>query len=166
MILITGSTGGLGRELASRLAATGAHIIIHGRTRERGQALVDEIEKDGVGSARFYPADLGSYTEVRALAEAIQRDYDRLDVLINNAGIWLAGGDRPVSADGHELHLQVNYLSGYLLTRLLLPLIVDSAPSRIVNVASAAQRAIDRPPIVVPPTVLVQRPPEAWGEGR
>ena len=143
VILVTGSTGGLGREVASRLAATGAHIIVHGRNRERGQALVDEIERNGVGSARFYAADLGSYAEVRELAEAIQRDYDKLDILINNAGIWLEGADRPVSDDGHELHFQVNYLSGYLLTRLLLPLIVDSAPSRIVNVASAAQRAID-----------------------
>ena len=143
VILVTGSTGGLGREVASRLAATGAHIIVHGRNRERGQALVDEIERNGVGSARFYAADLGSYAEVRELAEAIQRDYDKLDILVNNAGIWLEGADRPVSDDGHELHFQVNYLSGYLLTRLLLPLIVDSAPSRIVNVASAAQRAID-----------------------
>jgi NAD(P)-dependent dehydrogenase (short-subunit alcohol dehydrogenase family) len=143
VILVTGSTGGLGRELASRLATTGAHIIVHGRNRERGQTLVQEIEREGVGSARFYPADLGSYAEVRELAEAIRRDYDRLDVLINNAGIWLEGTERPVSGDGHELHFQVNYLSGFLLTRLLLPLIVDSAPSRIVNVASAAQRAID-----------------------
>ncbi len=143
VILVTGSTGGLGRELASRLAATGAHVIVHGRNRERGEALVDEIERGGVGSARFYAADLGSYAEVRELAETIQRDYDRLDVLINNAGIWLEGANRPVSGDGHELHFQVNYLSGFLLTRLLLPLIVDSAPSRIVNVASAAQRAID-----------------------
>lgn len=143
MILVTGSTGGLGREVASRLAATGAHIIVHGRNRERGQTLVDEIERGGIGSASFYAADLGSYSEVRELAGAIRRDYDRLDVLINNAGIWLEGADRPVSGDGHELHFQVNYLSGFLLTRLLMPLIVDSAPSRVVNVASAAQRAID-----------------------
>jgi NAD(P)-dependent dehydrogenase (short-subunit alcohol dehydrogenase family) len=143
VILVTGSTGGLGREVASRLAATGAHIIVHGRNRERGQALVEEIEREGVGSARLYAADLGSYAEVRRLAEAVIRDYDRLDVLINNAGIWLEGAERPISQDGHELHFQVNYLSGFLLTRLLLPLIVDSAPSRIVNVASAAQRTID-----------------------
>ena len=143
VILITGSTGGLGREVARRLATTGAHIMVHGRNRERGQGLVEEIEREGVGSARFYAADLGSYDEVRALAAAIQRDYDRLDVLINNAGIWLEGAHRPVSGDGHELHFQVNYLAGFLLTRLLLPLIEDSAPSRIVNVSSAAQTPID-----------------------
>jgi NAD(P)-dependent dehydrogenase (short-subunit alcohol dehydrogenase family) len=143
VILVTGSTGGLGREVARRLAASGAHVIVHGRNVERGRALVNEIEQGGVGSARFYAADFGSYQEVRDLAAAVRRDYDRLDVLINNAGIWLEGAERPVSGDGHELHFQVNYLSGFLLTRLLLPLIVDSSPARIVNVASAAQQAID-----------------------
>jgi NAD(P)-dependent dehydrogenase (short-subunit alcohol dehydrogenase family) len=144
VILITGSTDGLGREVARRLAATGAHIIVHGRNRERGEALVQEIEGEGKGSATFYAADLGSLAEVRTLAEAIRRDHDRLDVLVNNAGIWLAGTDeRRVSEDGHELHFAVNYLSGYLLTRLLLPLLTESAPSRIVNVASAAQTPID-----------------------
>lgn len=143
VILVTGSTGGLGREVALGLAASGAHIIVHGRNVERGASLVDEIERAGAGSARFYAADFGSYEKVRDFASAILRDYERLDVLINNAGIWLEGSQRPVSGDGHELHFQVNYLSGFLLTRLLLPLIVDSAPARIVNVASAAQQAID-----------------------
>ena len=93
-------------------------------------------------SARFYSADLGSFQEVRALAVAIRRDYSRLDVLVNNAGIWLEG-PRQLSADGHELHFQVNYLSGFLLTRELLPLLRRSAPARIVNVSSIAQRPID-----------------------
>ena len=144
VILITGSTDGLGREVARRLAATGAHIIVHGRNRERGEGLVAEIERAGQGSAAFYPADLGSLDEVRALAAAIQRDYDRLDVLVNNAGIWLARSDeRPTSADGHELHFAVNYLAGFLLTHLLKPLLLQSAPARIVNVASMAQTPID-----------------------
>ena len=143
VILVTGSTGGLGREVALRLAATGAHVIVHGRNAERGREVVEEIEKAGVGSARFYAADLGSFAEVRRLAEEIRRDYDRLDVLVNNAGIWLTQGERQLSADGHEMHFQVNYLSGYLLTRMLLPLLEASAPSRIVNVASAAQNPID-----------------------
>jgi NAD(P)-dependent dehydrogenase (short-subunit alcohol dehydrogenase family) len=140
--LITGSTDGLGREVARRVAATGTHVIVHGRNRERGAEVVSEIERSGVGSARFYPADLGSFEQVRALATSVLRDYQRLDVLVNNAGIWL-DGPRQTSADGHELHFQVNYLSGYLLTRLLLPLIVKSAPSRIVNVSSGAQTPID-----------------------
>jgi NAD(P)-dependent dehydrogenase (short-subunit alcohol dehydrogenase family) len=64
-------------------------------------------------------------------------------VLVNNAGIWVTDGSRQVSADGHELHFAVNYLSGFLLTRLLLPRLIESAPSRIVNVASGAQSPIN-----------------------
>jgi NAD(P)-dependent dehydrogenase (short-subunit alcohol dehydrogenase family) len=144
VILITGSTGGLGREVARALAAEGAHIIIHGRSEARGRELVDEIEAAGVGSAAFYRADLASLAETRELAEAILRDYDRLDVLVNNAGIWGDGPDeRTLTGDGIELAFQVNYLSHYLLTRRLLPLILESEPARIVNVSSIAQRPLD-----------------------
>jgi NAD(P)-dependent dehydrogenase (short-subunit alcohol dehydrogenase family) len=142
IVLVTGSTDGLGREVALRLAARGAHVIVHGRNEERGAQVVAEIAADGRGSARFYAADLASFDQVRALAERVLADYDRLDVLVNNAGIWLEG-PRQESADGHELHFQVNYLSGFLLTRLLLPRLTESAPARIVNVASGAQTPID-----------------------
>jgi NAD(P)-dependent dehydrogenase (short-subunit alcohol dehydrogenase family) len=104
--------------------------------------LVAEIEAEGRGSARLYLADLASFDEVRSLAWAIRRDYDRIDVLVNNAGIWLEG-PRQLSDDGNELHFQVNYLSSFLLTRELLPLLRRSAPSRIVHVSSVAQRPID-----------------------
>lgn len=136
--LVTGSTDGLGREVALRLGRSGAHVIVHGRNLERGQAVVEEIEREGIGSASFYAADLAEIAQVRALADAILSDFTRLDVLVNNAGIWL-DGERQVSRDGHELHFAVNYLSGFVLTRLLLPLLVESAPARIVNVASSAQ---------------------------
>jgi NAD(P)-dependent dehydrogenase (short-subunit alcohol dehydrogenase family) len=142
--LVTGSTDGLGREVARRLAASGAHVIVHGRNVERGQELVREIEASGSGSARFYRADFASLDEIRSLAAAISRDYDRLDLLVNNAGIWLEGSDgRVLSEDGHEMHFQVNYLAGFLLTRSLLPLLRSSAPSRIVNVASLSQNPLD-----------------------
>lgn len=144
VILITGSTDGLGRELAYRLAATGAHIIVHGRNVERGREVVARIEREGIGSARFYPADFASLEDVRRLGETLLRDYDRLDLLINNAGIALIGqNDRRLSADGQELHFAINYLAGYLLTRMLLPRLVSSAPSRIVNVSSRGQAPID-----------------------
>lgn len=144
VILVTGSTGGLGREVARRLAARGAHVIVHGRNRDRGLALVAEIEEEGRGAASFYAADLANLDHVREFGETILRDFQRLDVLINNAGIWLPGSDeRRLSADGHELHFAVNYLSGYLLTRMLLPLLEQSAPARIINVASVAQAPID-----------------------
>ena len=142
VVLVTGSTGGLGRELARRLAADGAHVIVHGRNIERGAELVEEIRATTSGSARFYRADFGSFQEVRALADAIARDYDRLDLLVNNAGILL-GEPRRISADGHELHFQVNYLAHFLLTRQLLPLLRASTPARIVNVSSVAQQPID-----------------------
>ena len=140
VVMVTGSTDGLGREVALRVARLGAHVIIHGRNQERGKAVVAEITKNG-GTARFYAADFASLDEVRRLAQTITRDYDRLDVLVNNAGIWIR--DRQVSKDGHELHFAVNYLAGFLLTRELLPRIIASAPSRIVNVSSGAQSPID-----------------------
>lgn len=139
--LVTGSTSGLGREVAMRLGALGMHVIVHGRNRERGMEVVEAIEGAG-GSARFYAADLASLGQVRTLGEAILNDYDQLDLLINNAGIAFAS-ERSVSEDGHELHFQVNYLSHFLLTRMLLPRLRESAPSRIINVSSIAQQAID-----------------------
>jgi NAD(P)-dependent dehydrogenase (short-subunit alcohol dehydrogenase family) len=144
-ILITGSTDGVGRQVARELAAAGAKVLLHGRNKERAEAVLADIRKRGNGSAVFYPADLSSLAQVRDLAAAVRRDHARLDVLVNNAGIGSrsGGAERRTSADGHELRLAVNYLAGVLLTRLLLPLIVASAPARIVNVASAGQSAID-----------------------
>ena len=141
VILVTGSTSGLGRGVALELASTGAHIIVHGRNRERGMEVVNQIEQEGIGSAEFYAADLASFDQVREFAETILQDYEKVDVLVNNAGIHLAPEDgRLLSVEGHELTFAVNYLSGYLLTRMLLPRIIESAPSRIVNVSSRGQR--------------------------
>jgi NAD(P)-dependent dehydrogenase (short-subunit alcohol dehydrogenase family) len=144
-ILITGSTDGVGRRVALDLAAAGARVLIHGRNRQRGESVRDAIRQAGNDTAIFYPADLSSLAEVRGLAATVAREHERLDVLINNAGIGSASGgrQRQVSADGHELRFAVNYLAGFLLARLLLPLLVASAPARIVNVASAGQSAID-----------------------
>ena len=141
-VLITGSTDGVGRYVAERLAANGARVIIHGRDRARGEAVVQQITKEG-GDARLLVADLSSLAEVRSLAEAVQRDSDGLDALINNAGIGTSGARRELSADGFELRFAVNYLAGFLLTRLLLPALESRASSRIVNVASAGQQPID-----------------------
>jgi NAD(P)-dependent dehydrogenase (short-subunit alcohol dehydrogenase family) len=142
--LITGATDGVGRLVARQLAAKGFRMLVHGRSRERGESLVREIEAAG-GKATFLQADLASLTEVRKLAAAVKAETSKLELLINNAGIG-STGDRPgrqVSADGHELRFAVNYLSGFLLTHLLLPLLKAAAPSRIVNVASAGQKALD-----------------------
>ncbi len=143
-ILITGSTDGVGREVAFALGAAGAQVLVHGRDRARGQQAVEEIRRRG-GRAVFYQADFSSLDDVLGLASAIRRDHLRLSVLINNAGIGSASGGRQrrTSADGHELRFAVNYLAGFLLTRSLLPLLAASAPARIVNVASAGQSPID-----------------------
>lgn len=144
-VLVTGSTDGMGRQLAIELAALGAQVIVHGRNAERGAEVVREIESAGHGSAVFYAADFASLDNVRAFAATVRERHDRLDLLINNAGIWRQADDesRRVSEDGHELVFAVNYLSGYLLSYELLPLLERSAPARIVNVASRAQQAID-----------------------
>jgi NAD(P)-dependent dehydrogenase (short-subunit alcohol dehydrogenase family) len=142
--LITGATDGVGRVVAKELGKQGWRVLVHGRSRERGGTVVREIEQAG-GKAAFFAADLSSLAEVRQLAEAVKTATDRLDLLINNAGIGTTG-DRPgrqTSKDGHELRFAVNYLSGFLLTNLLMPLLKASKPARIVNVSSAGQQAID-----------------------
>ena len=142
--LVTGATDGVGRLVAKQLAAKGFRTLVHGRSRERGESLVREIEAAG-GKATFLQADLASLADVRKLADAVTAETPKLELLINNAGIG-STGDKPgrqVSADGHELRFAVNYLSGFLLTHLLMPLLKAAAPSRIVNVASAGQKALD-----------------------
>jgi NAD(P)-dependent dehydrogenase (short-subunit alcohol dehydrogenase family) len=141
-VLITGSTDGVGRCVAERLAGTGRRVIVHGRDRARGEAVVQRITKQG-GEARFLAADLSSLAEVRSLANAVQRDGEGLDTLINNAGIGTSGSKRELSADGFELRFAVNYLAGFLLTRLLMPALEKRQSACIVNVSSAGQQAID-----------------------
>lgn len=143
VVLITGSTSGLGREVAYRVAGLGARVIVHGRDAERGGEVVAAIEADG-GSARFIRADLASLDEVRRFAATVLDEYDRLDILINNAGIGSrVPAERSLSQDGYELRFAVNYLSHFLLTDLLLPRIRESTPARIINVSSIGQAPID-----------------------
>jgi NAD(P)-dependent dehydrogenase (short-subunit alcohol dehydrogenase family) len=142
--LVTGSTDGVGRLVAKRLAEGGWRVLVHGRDRGRGEAIVAEIAAAG-GTADFLQADLSSIAEARRLADAVQKTTRRLELLINNAGLGsgLSRSARRTSLDGHELLFAVNYLAGFLLTYLLLPLIKKSAPARIVNVSSLGQQAID-----------------------
>ena len=144
-VLITGSTDGVGRYVATQLATAGAKVLIHGRDRARAKTLSDEIKRAGGGEPVFYQADLSSLADTRKLADAVLADHRRLDVFISNAGIGSQnnGPARQTSADGHELRFAVNYLSGFLLAHRLLPLLKASAPSRIVNVASLGQYPID-----------------------
>jgi NAD(P)-dependent dehydrogenase (short-subunit alcohol dehydrogenase family) len=140
-VLVTGSTDGLGKEVARQLAALGALVIVHGRNPERGVEVVRLIEAAG-GKAAFHRADLASLAGVAEFAETIMETYDRLDLLINNAAA-VSGAERQTSADGYELAFAVNYLAHFLLTYRLLPLLEASAPARIVNVSSMGQAPID-----------------------
>jgi NAD(P)-dependent dehydrogenase (short-subunit alcohol dehydrogenase family) len=144
-VLITGSTDGVGRYVAAKLAAAGAKVLIHGRDTARAETLIDEIKRAGHTAPLFYHADLSSLSEARQLAEAVTAGHRRLDIFISNAGIGSQneGPERQTSKDGYELRFAVNYLSGFLLANLLLPLLKVSAPSRIVNVASLGQHPID-----------------------
>ena len=137
-VLVTGATDGLGRALATRLAGEGATVVAHARNEERGREALAEL-LDGPGDVRLVVGDLASLSAVRALADQVP---ERLDVLVNNAGIGFAGA-RAESEDGYELRFAVNYLAGFLLASLLRDRLAASAPARIVNVASAGQQAID-----------------------
>ncbi|QPV64632.1 SDR family NAD(P)-dependent oxidoreductase [Halosimplex litoreum] len=117
--LVTGSTSGIGAETARNLAATGATVVVHGRDRPAGEALVAELPGD---DHAFYAADYTDFDEVRGLADAVLADFDRLDCLVNNAGTWQ--GDRTLVAvpgidDGVDLTFAVNHLATFLLTNRL-----------------------------------------------
>jgi NAD(P)-dependent dehydrogenase (short-subunit alcohol dehydrogenase family) len=140
-VLVTGATDGLGRGVARELAGRGARVLLHGRSREKLEALSEELE-----GAPIFQADLASLEEVRRLAKEVEDGTDELNVLINNAGIGSGrpdGTTRQESKDGYELRLAVNHLAGFLLTVRLLPLLRRSAPARIVHVASLGQAPMD-----------------------
>jgi NAD(P)-dependent dehydrogenase (short-subunit alcohol dehydrogenase family) len=145
-ILVTGATDGLGRKVALDLAARGATVLVHGRDRKKGEGILREIASTAGGArCRYYEADFSSLDEVGGLADAVAGDHDRLDVLVNNAGIGAGdrASSREISSDGHELRFAVNYLAPFLLTHRLLDLLRRAVPARVVNVASVGQQPID-----------------------
>jgi retinol dehydrogenase 14 len=138
-VLITGGTSGIGKAAAVALAAMDADVVIVGRNRERGEAAVGEIRaRSHNESVELMLADLSVQAEVRGLAEEFQGRHDRLDVLVNNAG--LVQSKRTETPDGIETTLAINHLAPFLLTNLLLGRLEQSVPSRVITVSSEAQR--------------------------
>ncbi len=141
-ILITGATDGIGKLTALKLAEQNAHVLIHGRNKEKVNKVVEELKsKTGNNNIGGFTADFSSLKEVKILAEEILTKYKSIDVLINNAGVGF--DDFSKSKDGYELRFAVNYLAPFLFTRILLPVLKNAAPSRIVNVSSAGQYPVD-----------------------
>lgn len=136
--IITGANSGIGRATAIDLAGRGACVVLAGRSTERTAPVVEEIKAAG-GDVRFLHLDLSSLAAVRAAAEEFIAGGGPLHLLVNNAGV---ARHRAVTKDGFEYTFGVNYLGPYLLTRLLLPTLEASAPSRIVNVASDVHRSV------------------------
>lgn len=135
--LITGANSGIGKAAAAELVKMGATLVIVCRNREKGEAALVEIRKQGdKSSVELMIADLSSSQAVRQLADEFRRKYSRLNVLINNAGLFNLR--RHVTADGYEVTFATNYLSPFLLTNLLLDELEASAPSRVINVSSIA----------------------------
>jgi len=147
VVLITGSTDGMGKLTAKHVASRGGTVLLHGRDRAKGREVLSQIREEAKSdNVRYYNADLSSLAEVRAMADEVLAGEKALHCLINNAGI--GGGPRgknkrELSRDGFELRFAVNYLSHFLLTYRLLPVIRAAAPSRIINVSSIGQHPID-----------------------
>ena len=133
--IITGSNSGIGKQTALGLASMGATVVMVVRDQERGENARKEIIKQtGNNSVDLLICDLSSMDSIRRFAKEFKNKYDRLDVLINNAGALF--NKREVTAEGFERTLAVNYLGPFLLTHELLDLLKKSAPSRIINVSS------------------------------
>jgi NAD(P)-dependent dehydrogenase (short-subunit alcohol dehydrogenase family) len=131
--LVTGATSGIGKEIARGLARMGATVVVSGRSKEKCENTLGDI-----GRGSHIVADLSLMSSVRQLAQDFAAGHGRLDVLVNNTGVFLAR--RELTADGLEYTLAVNHLAPFLLTRLLTGLLRDSAPSRIITTSSVAHR--------------------------
>lgn len=140
VVLITGSSSGIGKAAAAALAKTGAHIIMLCRNKERGEAALEEVRKaSNNGNVRMMLCNLADLSDVRRFCNEFKSAYDRLDVLVNNAGVITP--KRCTTEQGYEIQFGVNHLGHFLLTSLLIDLLVKSAPTRIVIVASDAHKS-------------------------
>ena len=138
-VVVTGANTGIGKETAVALARVGARVVVTSRDAAKGEAAVRDIRADsGSGAVEVLPLDLADQRSIRAFADELLAATDRIDVLVNNAGIVLA--HRTETVDGFETTFGVNHLGSFVVTDLLLDRIRASAPARIVNVSSHAHK--------------------------
>lgn len=136
--VVTGATSGVGYQAAKRLAMGGAQVVMVCRNREKAASVKSELERKYAAGCDVILADFSRLTDVRAAAQTILADYPRIDVLINNAGVHFT--HRVLTEDGIETVFAVNHLASFLLTRLLLSRLIESAPARIIQVNSQGHR--------------------------
>ena len=145
-VLITGANSGIGQAAATEFARRGWHVFAAARSPQRGQAAVSQIQKDsGSIAVELLELDLASFASVRRAVDELLERTNRLDVLVNNAGLTL--NDRQLTADGHETMMQTNHLSHVLLTSLLLPSLLESHDARVVNVSSRVYERVEAMPL-------------------
>ncbi len=139
VVIVTGANSGMGKAISVELARTGAAVVMLCRSKSRGEAALAEVRaSSGNKSVELMLCDLGSQKSIRDFCNEFKKTHQRLDALVNNAGAILL--NRQLTEDGYELQFGVNHLGHFLLTNELLDLLISSAPSRIVNVASGAHK--------------------------
>ena len=142
-VLVTGANSGIGKVTATALAKLGARVLMGVRSKEKGEAALRDVkQQSGSNNVELVFGDVSSLASVRAMAADVLKRAPKLDVLVNNAGAIL--GDRRTSVDGYEMTFATNHLGPFLLTSLLLDRLRESAPARIINVASMAHMAAVR----------------------
>lgn len=140
-ILITGSTDGIGKLAAIKLAKDGHEVYLHGRNAEKLAAVIEEIKgQSGNENIKGFTADFSDMDAVKGMADQINNEVPNLDILINNAGVYKSSV--PQNKAGFEMRFAVNYFAPFLLTNLLLPLLKKGTESRIINLSSAAQAPV------------------------
>ncbi len=141
-ILITGATDGIGFETVKMLAEQGHHLMLHGRNREKLERVKSEVlEINPTIAVSVYQADFSKLSSVREMADSILQEGKKIDVLINNAGLFVVDQDEMMSQERYDVRFSVNTIAPYILTKRLLPIM--SGGSRVVNLSSAAQVPLD-----------------------
>lgn len=140
-ILITGSTDGIGKLAAIKLAKDGHHVLLHGRNNEKLQKLIAEIkEVSGNDKINGFISDLSDFESIEKMTAEIADAFPKIDVLINNAGVFKSSVQ--TKPDGLDIRFAVNYFAPYLLTQGLMPLLKKSSSPRVINLSSAAQSSV------------------------